>query len=59
MGMERGSLVAAQITKTKIVPLSEENALLAAEISLKYTPPMADAIVYPIAMKHCLPCGDL
>ncbi len=45
----------AQIMKTKIVPLSEEIALLAAEISLKFTLPMADAIVYATATKEACP----
>jgi predicted nucleic acid-binding protein len=52
---EEALLVAAQITKTKIVPLSEEIALSAAEISLKYTLPMADAIVYATAMREACP----
>jgi len=41
--------------KTKIVPLSEEIALLAAEISLKHTLPMADAVVYATAIKEICP----
>ena len=45
----------AQIMKTKIVPLSEEIALLAAEISLKHTLPMADAVVYATAIKEICP----
>lgn len=52
---EEALLVIAQIMKTKVVPLSEEIALLAAEISLKYTLPMADAIVYATAMKEVCP----
>ena len=52
---EEALLVVAQIMKTKIVPLSEEIALLAAEISLKHTLPMADAIVYATAMKETCP----
>jgi predicted nucleic acid-binding protein len=35
--------------------LSEEIALSAAEISLKHTLPMADAIVYATAMKEACP----
>ena len=49
---EEALLVIAQIMKTKVVPLSEEIALLAAEISLKHTLPVADAIVYATAMKE-------
>jgi len=52
---EEALLVIAQIMKTKVVPLSEEIALLAAEISLKHTLPMADAIVYATAMKETCP----
>jgi len=37
------------------VPLSEEIALSAAEVSLKHTLPMADAIVYATAMKEACP----
>ena len=38
-----------------VVPLSEEIALSAAEIGLKYTLPMADAIVYATALRaKCL-----
>ena len=48
-------LVIAQIMKTKVVPLSEEIALSAAEISLRHTLPMADAIVYATAMKETCP----
>jgi len=52
---EETLLVVAQMMKTKIVPLSEEIALLAAEISLKHTLPMADAVVYATAMKEACP----
>ncbi len=52
---EEALLVIAQIMKTKVVPLSEEIALLAAETSLKHTLPMADAIVYATAMKETCP----
>ncbi len=52
---EEALLVVAQIMKTKIVPLSQEIALSAAEISLKHTLPVADAIVYATAMKETCP----
>lgn len=52
---EEALLVLAQIMKTRIVPLNEEIALLAAEVSLKHTLPMADAIVYATAMKEACP----
>ena len=41
---EESLFVVAQVMKTKVVPLSEEIALSAAEIGLKYTLPMADAM---------------
>ena len=49
---EEALLVVAQMMKTRIVPLSEQIALLSAEISLKHSLPMADAIVYATAMKE-------
>ena len=52
---EEALLVVAQMMKTKIVPLSEEIALLAAELSLKHNLPMADAIVHATAMKEACP----
>ena len=52
---EEALLVIAQIMKTRIVPLTEEIALSTAEISLKHTLPMADAIVYATAMKEACP----
>ncbi len=52
---EEALLVIAQIMKTKVVPLSEEIALSAAEVTLKHTLPMADAIVYATAMKEACP----
>ena len=52
---EEALLVVAQMMKTEIVPLSEEIALSAAEISLKYALPMADAIVYATATKETCP----
>ena len=52
---EEALLVVAQIMKTKVVPLSEEIALSAAEISLKHTLPVADAVVYATATKEACP----
>jgi predicted nucleic acid-binding protein len=37
--------------QTKIVPLTESIALLAADLSIKYALPMADAIVYASALE--------
>lgn len=52
---EETLLVVAQIMKTRVVPLSEDIALSIAEISLKHTLPMADAIVYATAMREACP----
>ena len=40
------------INKTSVIPLSESIALLAADLSLKYSLPMADAIVYATAIEE-------
>ena len=37
------------INRTSVIPLSESIALLAADLSLKHSLPMADAIVYATA----------
>jgi predicted nucleic acid-binding protein len=42
------------INRTSVIPLSESLALLAADLSLKHSLPMADAIVYTTALeKNC------
>ncbi len=52
-GTEEGALSAVSIiTRTKIIPLTESIALLAADLSLKHSLPMADAIVYATALEH-------
>ncbi len=43
---EEALVAAAQMSKTRIVPLTQEIALSAADVSLRYELPMADAIVY-------------
>jgi predicted nucleic acid-binding protein len=43
---EDALLAVSLINKTSVIPLSESIALLAADLSLKYLLPMADAIVY-------------
>lgn len=43
---EEALIAIAQMSKTKIVPLNENIALSAADYSLKYSLPMAEAIVY-------------
>jgi predicted nucleic acid-binding protein len=40
------------INRTSVIQLSESIALLAADLSLKYSLPMADAIVYATALEE-------
>jgi predicted nucleic acid-binding protein len=42
----------AQMYQTRLVPLSEEIALSAADVSLEYSLQMADAIVYATALEY-------
>mgnify|MGYP001581262066 CR=1 FL=1 len=43
------------MNQTKVVPLTESISLLAADLSIKYALPMADAIVYASALEmDCL-----
>ena len=49
---EEAALDAVSAMKqTKVVPVSESISLLAADLSLKHTIPMADAIVYASALE--------
>ena len=49
-GTEEEALLAiAQIQNSKIIPLTESIALEAADLSLEYKLPMADAIIYATA----------
>jgi predicted nucleic acid-binding protein len=58
---EDALLAVSLINKTSIIPLSESIALLAADLSLKHSLPMADAIVYATAIeKNCkVVTGDM
>ena len=49
---EDALIVAAQMGKTQIVPLTDTIALTAADASLTYQLAMADAIVYATALTH-------
>lgn len=53
---ERGEEVAleayAQIMRTRIIPLDQDSALLAADTSLTHSLALADAIVYSTAKTH-------
>lgn len=51
-GEEVALFIAAQMHRTKLVPLTPEIALLAADLSLRHSLPMADAIVYATAMSE-------
>jgi predicted nucleic acid-binding protein len=48
-GEEAGLEVYGQLTRTKIIPLNEELAIGAADVSLKLGLSMADAIIYATA----------
>lgn len=56
---ERGEplarLCVAQIEKAEIVPLSRDLALMAADLSLEHSLPMADALVLATARMHGVP----
>ena len=47
---EAADMAVAQLQETVVVPLSKELAIHAAEVSLQYSLPMADAIVYATAL---------
>jgi len=49
---EEAIIIAAQMKKTKIIPLTDEIALSSAEFSLRYKLPLADSIVYATAIKE-------
>jgi len=49
---EEALLAAAQIQKTRVVPLSESLALTAADLSLEHRLAMADAVVYATAQSE-------
>jgi len=49
---EDALLAVSLINKTSIVPLSESIALLAADVSLRHSLPMADAVVYATALEE-------
>lgn len=49
---EDALLAVSLLNKTLVVPLNDSIALLAADVSLKYSLPMADAIVYATALEN-------
>jgi toxin FitB len=49
---EDALLAVSLMNKTLVVPLRESIALSAADVSLKYSMPMADAIVYTTALEQ-------
>lgn len=51
-GEETAKLCLAQIEKTRVVPMEEGTALLAADLSLELSLPMADAFVLATARMH-------
>lgn len=48
---EEALIATALIKRTSIIPLTESTSLFAADLSLKYSLPMADAIVYAVAVE--------
>ncbi len=48
---EEALLAVSLMKKTTLIPLEESIALLAADLSLKYSLPMADAMVYATAIE--------
>ncbi|MFZ5633779.1 MAG: type II toxin-antitoxin system VapC family toxin [Bacillota bacterium] len=48
-GEEAAVMVAAQMNNTRVIELSESLSLLAANLSIKHSLPMADSIVYATA----------
>lgn len=51
-GEEDALSAASLMNRTAVVPLSESIALLAADLSLKHSLPMADAMVYATAVEE-------
>ena len=49
---EDALLAVSLISRTSIIPLRESTSLLAADLSLKHSLPMADAIVYATALEE-------
>jgi len=49
---EDALLAVSLINRTSVIPLTESIALLAADLSLKLSLPMADAIVYATALEE-------
>ncbi|MEW6183102.1 MAG: type II toxin-antitoxin system VapC family toxin [Bacillota bacterium] len=52
-GKEKALFIAAQMQQTKLVPFDDRLALVAADVSLRWDLPMADAIVYATGLE----CG--
>jgi predicted nucleic acid-binding protein len=49
---EEALIAVSLINRTSVVDLSESIALFAADLSLKFSLPMADAMVYATALEH-------
>ena len=49
---EEALVAAAQIAKTQMIPLTEQIALSAADLSIRYKLPMADAILYATGLSE-------
>lgn len=51
-GEELALSIVAQMEKTKVITLDEEIALLAADLSISHSLPLADAVVYATAKRE-------
>lgn len=51
-GEEEALLAVGSLQKTRVLPLDESVAFTAADVSLEYSLPMADAIIYATALEQ-------
>lgn len=51
-GKEKAVLIAAQMQQTKLIPFDARPAVSAADLSLRWGLPMADAMVYATAVEY-------
>ena len=54
-GESLAKLCVAQLEKTEVIPLSRDLAILAADLNLEYSLPMADSVVLATARMHGAP----
>jgi len=51
-GEDKALFLAANMQSSRTVPFDDDTALLAADLSLEYSIPMADSIIYATAIKN-------